>query len=99
MHVEQLFCSAFWPQIGKKYYKNRPSVTKDCKPSRLKFGFQVQVPKAVTKLALPAYNSLICSKLSDDGVSRLRFMVTVRQRKVWRYAGCRRTLPWVVKNI
>jgi len=32
---------------------------------------------------LTAYNSLICYKLSDDGVSKLRLMVTVRERKVY----------------
>ena len=53
------------------------------------------------ELMLYAYNSLICYKLSDDGVSRprLRLVVTVRQRKVWRYTGCRRTLPWAVKDV
>jgi len=35
MHVEGLFLAVVRPQIGKKYYKNRPSVTKGCKPSRL----------------------------------------------------------------
>jgi len=48
---------------------------------------------------LAAYNSLICYKLCDNGVSRLRLVVTVRQRKVWWCAGCRRTLPWAVKRV
>jgi len=51
------------------------------------FRFQVLVglPTTVNELTLSAYNSLICYKLSDDGVSRsrLRLVVTVRQRKVW----------------
>jgi len=72
MHVEQLFFAVIWPQIRKKYYKYRPSVTKGCKTSKLKFRFQVQVPTTVNELRLCAYNSLICYRLSDDGVSRLR---------------------------
>jgi len=28
MHVEQLLFVVVWPQIRKKYYTNRPSVTK-----------------------------------------------------------------------
>ena len=56
---------------------------KAAKPSRLKFRFQVQVPTTVNELMLSAYNSLICYILSDDGVSRLRLVVIVRQRESW----------------
>jgi len=44
MHVEQLFFSVVWPQIRKKYYKNRPSVTKGCKTKQA----EVQIPSSNT---------------------------------------------------
>jgi len=44
----------------------------------LTFRFQVQVPTAVTELTLSCTGYLIFYKLSDDGVSKLRFVVTVR---------------------
>jgi len=46
------------------------------------FRFQVQVPATVNELTLPAYNSLICYKLSDDGVCRLCFVVTEKSLMV-----------------
>jgi len=41
---------------------------------------QVQVPKTVNEIPLSVSNSLICFKLSDDVVSRLRLVVTVREK-------------------
>jgi len=95
-----IFCGCL---VWNKYYKNRPSVTKNCKTMQA----EVQIPSSkrprppttVNAPTLSAYNALPCSKSSDDGVSRRRLMVSVRQRKVWWCAGCRRTLSLAVKNV
>ena len=59
----------FLASNSKKYYKKKPSVTKGCKTKQV----EVQIPssKKVNELTLSEYNSLICYKLSDVGVSRL----------------------------
>jgi len=48
MHVEQLYFAVVWPQIRKKYYKkyykNKPSVTKSCKTKQA----EVQIPSSIT---------------------------------------------------
>ena len=49
--------------------------------AELMFRFQVQVPTTVNELALSAYYSLICYKLSDDGVSRLRLVEIASKEK------------------
>jgi len=51
---------------------------KAAKPCRLTFRFQVQVPTAVTELAQSVYYFSIPYKLSDDGVSKLCFVVITR---------------------
>ena len=67
------------------------------------FRFQVQVPTTVIELTLSANSSLICYKLSEDGVSRLRLVATravaVRQKSLWWCAGCRHTFSGVIKGV
>src|SRR6218665_1387163 len=53
-------------------------------------------PLGELTLSVKAYNILICYKLSDNGVSKLCFVVTVRpttEINIWWCGGCRHKLP------
>ena len=58
------------------------------RPCRLKFWFQFQVSTAVSELTLSVYNLIIYYNLSDNGMNKLRFVLTVRSaieiRILWR---------------
>jgi len=61
MHVQQLFFANFWPHIcERKYYENRLSITRSCKPCMLSISIQVHVPTAAV-----CVHFAISYKLSD----------------------------------
>src|SRR6218665_548636 len=71
--------------IHNKRLQNQAGLSSDSK-----FKYQQQLMNSSCLRGLQFFNRY---KLSDDGVSRLRLVVTVRQRKVRWCADCRRTLP------
>jgi len=73
-----------WPQIRERQFneENSLSISKRmhiAQPCRVKLRLQVQVPTAVNGLTLSVYNIFTCYKFSDDGVGKIRFVVSTRR--------------------
>ena len=74
-------------RIMKQVFNNKRLQNQAGWCSDSKFKYQQQL-----ELTLSAYNSLICYKLRDDGVSRIHLVVTVKQRRVWWCTDCNHNL-------